>query len=260
MNRVSTDVNSMQIETINNSKKEILVETGIIIRTKNEEKWVGECLRKIFAQTYRNFEVIVVDSGSTDKTLDIVKKFPVKLIQIKPEDFSYPYALNLGCKNSIAEKYFVFLSAHSIVISDTWLADGINDFESDNVAGVYGNVVALPNATIWEKILFNMIWQNKKKIAVKESKMGVLGFTNAIIRRDLWERKNLNEEYGKGGEDKEWANYWLEKGYQIICDPKIIVYHSHSLGLIGLFKQYQHWKDTATPGPYKQLNYRKNEK
>ncbi|HBR79898.1 MAG TPA: hypothetical protein DEA46_05715 [Candidatus Moranbacteria bacterium] len=214
--------------------------------------------RKFLRRLIEDFEVIVVDSGSTDKTLGIAEKFPVKIIKIKPEEFSYPYALNLGCKNSVAEKYFVFLSAHSIVTSSTWLEDGINDFENDNVAGVYGNVVALPDATIWEKILFNIIWQKKEKVLIKKSKMGVLGFTNAIIRRDLWEKRNLNEEYGKGGEDGEWAKYWLEKGYKIVCDPKVSVCHSHGLGFWGLVRQWIHWRDTATPGPYKQLKYRKN--
>jgi len=242
-----------------NNSKEIVVETGIIIRTKNEEKWIKECLERIFSQTYKNFEVIVVDSGSTDKTLDIVKTFPVKLIQIKQKDFSYPYALNLGCRNSIAEKYFVFLSAHSLAISNTWLQDGINSFEDKNVAGVYGNVIALPDATIWEKIIFNRLWHGRKK-KIQKIRMGILGFTNAIIRRDLWERRNINEEYGKGGEDGEWAKYWFKEGYDIICDPKVSVYHSHNLGIIGLWKQYQHWKDTATPGRFKQLEYRKNKK
>jgi len=48
-------------------------ETAIIIRTKNEEKWVGECLRRLRRQTYRNFEIVAVDSGSMDRTLEIVK-------------------------------------------------------------------------------------------------------------------------------------------------------------------------------------------
>ena len=64
--------------------------TSIILRTKNEEKWVGECLKRLSEQTYRDFEIIAVDSGSTDRTLEIVKNFDVKLFQIRPEEFSYP--------------------------------------------------------------------------------------------------------------------------------------------------------------------------
>jgi rhamnosyltransferase len=233
------------------------METSIIIRTKNEEKWISTVLEKLYRQTYNDFEIIVVDSGSIDRTLEIVSKYPVNLFQIKPEEFSYPYALNFGCRNAKAEKYFVFLSAHSLPISETWLQDGIDNFENETIAGVYCNVTALPDATIWEKLIFNNFWHKKEKIIVGSARMGVLGFTNAIIRRSLWEQRSLNEEYGKGGEDGEWAGYWMNKGYGIICDPRFAVYHSHGLGLIGLARQWYHWWDTATPGPYKKLNYRK---
>ena len=74
--------------------KKLLV--SFVIRTKNEEKLIGKVLKSLWDQTYKNFEVIIVDSGSTDKTLEIVKKFPVKLIEIKPKEYNPSYALNLG--------------------------------------------------------------------------------------------------------------------------------------------------------------------
>ena len=55
---------------------------SIIIRTKNEERWIEQCLKKIFDQDYNNFEVILVDNNSKDKTLKKAKKFPVKIIKI----------------------------------------------------------------------------------------------------------------------------------------------------------------------------------
>ena len=44
-----------------------MVETSIIIRTKNEERWINSCLKAIFSQTYKDFEIIIVDNDSTDK-------------------------------------------------------------------------------------------------------------------------------------------------------------------------------------------------
>ena len=58
-------------------------------------------------------QVVIVDSGSTDGTQAIVKGFPITLIQIKPEDFTYGYALNLGVANVDAE-IVATLSAHSL--------------------------------------------------------------------------------------------------------------------------------------------------
>lgn len=62
-------------------------EISIIIRTYNEEMYLGKCLEKIFNQTYKNFEVIIVDSESTDNTQKIASKFPVKLVEMKKKNF-----------------------------------------------------------------------------------------------------------------------------------------------------------------------------
>lgn len=76
------------------------VETSIIIRTFNEGRHLGRLLDSILAQEYCNREIIVVDSGSTDDTLAIAARYPVKIITIRKEDFSFGYSLNVGCKNA----------------------------------------------------------------------------------------------------------------------------------------------------------------
>lgn len=238
------------------------MKTSIIIRTKNEEKWLGHCLKRIFSQTNNDFEVIIVDSGSTDKTLEIANSFTTHIIKIRPEDFSYPYALNIGCQEAKATNFLVFLSAHSLPISNTWLEDGLKNFSDEKVAGVYGPVVALPTGSIWEKIIFNLlktkieIFFNKKKI-IRSSSLGVLGFTNAVIRKNLWDKRKFNEDYGLGGEDGEWASHWFSLGFIAIKDPKFAVYHSHSLGLRDLIKQRKYWISISKPQPFKKLDFRK---
>ncbi len=237
------------------------METSIIIRTKNEGKWIGEVLKRLTNQTYQNFEIIIIDSGSTDNTLEIIKQFPVRLFQIKPENFSYPYALNFGCEKASATKYFVFLSGHSLPLTKTWLADGLKNFSNDMVLGVYAGMQALPDGTVWEKLYYNgigiklSVLLNLKKI-ITQAGMGVMGFTHAIIRRDLWEKHHIDENYGLGGEDNAWAKYWLEKGYVVIKDPKFSIAHSHHLGINGLIKQYRHWQSLAKPQPFRELEFR----
>jgi rhamnosyltransferase len=219
-------------------------ETSVIIRTKNEERWIGECLRRLARQTYRYFEMVAVDSGSTDRTLEIVGQSDARLFRIPPEDFLYPYALNYGCERARATKYLVMLSAHSLPVSDTWLADGIAGFADDRVMGVYGCIIALPDGSIWEKIRWNR-WtaglRSGKSAVIEKDGMGVLGFTNAIIRKELWEAHRFDEAYGAGGEDGAWARYWFARGYVAVRSAKFSVYHSHGLGLRALRKQWRYW-------------------
>jgi len=240
-------------------------ETSVIIRTKNEEKWIEENLSRLSEQTYKDFEIIIIDSGSTDKTLQIIDclrdKLDIQILKIKPEEFSYPFALNLGISWSTATKYIAILSGHSLPSSDTWIADGISNFTDEKIAGVYGFVWALPDGSIWEKLIFNKYicrLRNifSKQLVIGRSAMGVMGFTNAIIRKDLWEKRKFNEAYGLGGEDQEWAAYWLSKGYCAIRDIRFSVYHSHGLGLKGLRRQFQYWKLLERPQPFKFPEFR----
>lgn len=240
-------------------------ETSIIIRTKNEEKFIGEVLKRLSNQTYKDFEVIIVDSGSIDKTLEIAGEFEfVKIFKIQPEEFSYPFALNYGCARASAQKYFIFISGHSLPLSKTWLQDGLKNFTNDKIMGVYGFVWAIPGSgsSIWEKYIFNKYTCKirnlfKKRIVVENGGMGVIGNTNAIIKKDLWEKYHFNEEYGMGGEDGEWANYWFEKGYKAVRDIKFSVYHSHKLNFKQLKQQWEHWVSLNKPQPFVFQKYRK---
>ncbi|NUO02551.1 MAG: glycosyltransferase, partial [Saprospiraceae bacterium] len=71
-----------------------MASVSIIIRCLNEEKHIGRLLSGILEQTIKDVEIIVVDSGSQDATLSIASRYQDQIIQIRPQDFSFGYALN----------------------------------------------------------------------------------------------------------------------------------------------------------------------
>src|SRR5438128_5430651 len=123
---------------------------SVVIRAKNEARFIGETLAAIFDPAALGpRQVVVVDSGSSDGTQTIVQRFPTTLIQIRPADFTYGYALNLGVAN-IDSEIVATLSAHSLPTAADWLRALIEPFSRPLVAGVYGRQLPRANATILE--------------------------------------------------------------------------------------------------------------
>ena len=88
-------------------------EASIIILTRNAGYNFKNTLDKIFSQKYKNFEVIIIDSASTDNTLDIAKQYSVKIKKIKAEDFGHGKTRNLGAKLATG-KYVIYITHDAI--------------------------------------------------------------------------------------------------------------------------------------------------
>lgn len=209
---------------------------SIVIRTKNEEKWLKEVLRKLSQQTFQDYETIIVDSGSIDNTLEIIKEFPVKLIKIKPEEFNYSFALNLGISQSRGE-FIVIISGHSIPISNHWLANGLSHFINPKIAGVtgygYGENNFLGNLTggyYLEKI--------KQVLKIKDDFF--FSNTNSLLRKSLWKKYPFDESLPEC-EDYDWASEMKARDFKIIIDHQFDVFHLHPLTVSGWFKRQKKW-------------------
>jgi rhamnosyltransferase len=168
--------------------------------------------------------VVVVDSGSTDGTQDIVRGFPTSLIQIAPEDFTYGYALNLGVAN-VDSEIVATLSAHSLPANADWLRQLIQPFTRPRVAGVYGRQLPRPNATIFELIGMRLtgVLSDSPRLLERQP---LFSNANGAFRRSLWLEHPFDERIG-GAEDIAWVRTMQERGYVIAYEPTGAVYHSH---------------------------------
>src|SRR5687767_7757499 len=110
---------------------------SIIIRCYNEERHIGRLLDGVLCQTVQDVEIIAVDSGSTDGTLSILSQYPVTVLNIRPEDFSFGRSLNMGCQAASGE-FIIAASAHVYPVSKHWLESLLAPFADSRVALVYG--------------------------------------------------------------------------------------------------------------------------
>ena len=215
---------------------------SIVIRAKNEAHDIADTLSRLSQQIdVGDFEVIVIDSGSTDGTLDIVRGFPVRLIEIPPESFSYGRALNLGVQAASGE-VVVSLSAHSLPADERWLAHLLVPFRDPTVAGVYGRHLPRPSATIFE--LFGM-WLSGVMSEEPRRQERDMMFSNAngAFRRDLALQHPFDERI-PGAEDLAWADWMQRQGWAIYYEPRAAVYHSHGESLPRLL--HRMFKDQPT--------------
>lgn len=222
--------------------KGIDVSVSIIIPTKNGATYLAKTLEMIFLQHYpRPFEVIVIDSGSVDRTLEIVKRYPVRLVEIRPKDFGHGKTRNLGSKLA-AGKYIVFISQDAIPATKRWLLNLVRNLERPEVAGIYGRQIPKEDANPIERSFLNIRYPPYKMVgSIKQGQIDIttIFFSNAnsAIKKDILQRYPLLENLIMS-EDQEWAKRVLLNGYGIIYDPEAAVYHSHNYNLITLFKRY----------------------
>ena len=195
---------------------------SIIIRTKNEERWLSACLRNVFKQTYKNIEVIIVDNQSTDHTIAKAKQFPVNIITI--EKYFPGKAINEGIRASTGE-YLVCLSGHCVPVSDRWLETLVSDLDQENIAGVYGRQEPLAfTSDLDKRDLISLFGLDKKK-QIKDS---FFHNANSAFRRDIWEKYPFNEEV-TNIEDRVWGEEVIKNGLNIVYEPEASVYHWHGI-------------------------------
>jgi len=197
---------------------------SIIIRTKNEERWISACLKSIISQTYKNYEIIIVDNESRDQTLKKAKQFKIKKICII-KNFLPGKALNLGIKNSKG-KYIVCLSAHCIPTNNSWLENLVDAIqENKKYAGVYGRQEPMSFSSSSDKRDLHIVFGLDRKIQKIDS---FFHNANSIIRRDLWNKYKFDNKT-TNIEDRLWAQKLLNKDFQILYEPKASVYHFHGI-------------------------------
>jgi len=214
-------------------------EVSFVIRTKNEGKFIGKVLNLLQRQTYKDFEIIIVDSGSTDRTLEIIKKFKIKLIKIKQNDFTYGYAINIGIKNALG-KYICIISGHSLPISDTWLADGVDVMQDKNIAGISGYwtdfILGYYSRFLGRLVFMLPYFKFRTDYDV------YLTNTNSLIKKEFWEKYHFDEKL-EGSEDYDWAKEMTSKGYNILKYRPFSVFHSHFMvGKPGYFASLPMWR------------------
>ena len=221
-----------------------LLNASVIVLTKNGEETIGKCLEGVFSQkSEHQFEVIIIDSGSTDATLDIVSGYDVRLIRIKPENFHNAKTRNHGARISRGE-YLIFITQDAWPTNAHWMDSLLSNFTTNQIAGVFGKQIPLPVANSIIQRQLSIYYGNTRRINKKCNRMTfqttfLFSNVNSAIRKKIWQIHPFDEDRVYA-EDLEWATGLILNGYQTIYDPSAAVYHSHNNTLRIVLKRSYH--------------------
>jgi rhamnosyltransferase len=220
-----------------------MMKTSILLLTKNGGRDLELLASALYGQKgVEPFEVVVIDSGSTDETLELLRRFPVRLEKIPPETFDHSRTRNLAA--GLAEgEILIFLSQDAIPASENWLQTMISNFDDPAVGAVYGRQLPKPGSSMEREDALATLYGEHKIVKDPNHRNG-LGYrfyhfsdANAAIRRSVWEQVRFPENL-RVFEDLGIAKRILDAGWKIVYEPNSSVFHSHRHTTVGLLKRY----------------------
>jgi cellulose synthase/poly-beta-1,6-N-acetylglucosamine synthase-like glycosyltransferase len=219
------------LESEETEEKIALPNVSIIVATHNSESTVDECLRSILELDYpkQSLEVIVIDGGSNDLTVERVKAHPVKLISHHlnaPE--SYNYVLKT-VKNEIVG----FIDSDAKV-ERQWLKELIKHLDDPKVAGVGGNIETWNKNDLIPLCVGYELTYRYRRLPREVIKVATMNF---IVRKKVIDdvggfNESLPTQY-----DTDLGARIVRSGYKLIFDSNATCYHFHRATLSAFFKQ-----------------------
>ncbi len=214
---------------------------SIIIPVYNSSKTLKKCLRSIYGYNKKNgYEVIVVDDGSNDNSLDIAKKFKCRIFKQKHAGQST--ARNLGAKKA---KYgILFFVDSDVILKPNALKEMQNSFKNKKnnvICGSYSK--ESPNKGIWPSITALFLHYNYKRKEIE--KLENFGAECGAIRKKIFfELRGFDEKLNKNAAENEDFGYRISKKYKITFTQKVQFLHHFPNFLLSVKKNFHrtyHW-------------------
>lgn len=206
---------------------------SIVIRAFNEEKHIGRLLSGIAQQTVKDVQVILVDSGSSDRTSAIAAEYGAQIVNISPQEFTFGRSLNTGIRQAQADLILI-ASAHVYPVYPDWIERMLKPFSDEKIALVYGKQRGIPSSQFSEQQIFNNWYPDESQ---PQQDHPFCNNANAAVRKTLWQ-EHIYDENLPGLEDLEWAQWAFDQGYKIAYDAEAEIIHVHSESWKGVHKRY----------------------
>jgi len=201
---------------------------AIIMRSKNEIPHIRATLEMLQKQTYRDYELFAVDSGSTDGSIEVLRQHcgPGHFTEIPAEDYQPGRVLNTAIAQ-INHPALVLLNADAIPQSEDWLEKLIAPILNQTADATFSRQIARPEAR------FVVAYDYQRAYDPESIEPGFFSAVACAFKRELWERHKFSDQ--GYAEDVIWATFCNTFGAHIQLVPESEVEHSHDYSLTSLF-------------------------
>lgn len=198
---------------------------SVIMRSKNSDWVIAQALAGLFSQTFKDFELIVVDSGSTDRTLEIIKNYPCRLIQIEAKSYYPGSVLNMAMEEAKSD-LIVFQNSDGVPLSPHTLQRLVDAFDDPSVDAALTRQIPRPEAHGWVKRDYALSFPD----AESTPEWIRLSLPMAAMRKAAWEKHHFYTD-AWASEDTEWGEWAVNNGLRIKYVKDAIIMHSHNYTL-----------------------------
>ena len=201
----------------------------LVMRTKNAAWVVGQALSALFSQERRDFELLVVDSGSTDATLDIVGRYPCRLVKIQAQEYFPGLVLNMAIREARGD-LIVFQNSDTVPLTPTALDQLVSPIERGEADATFARQLPRPEAHTWVRRDYAAAFPEHGEAPPWMA----YSLPFAAMTRAAWQKHAFYED-AWGSEDTEWG-YWARRnGLRVRYVPEALVMHSHNYTLRQLY-------------------------
>lgn len=202
---------------------------SVIMRSKNSESTIAQALSALFSQDFADFDLLVVDSGSTDRTCEIVSKYPCTLVRIEARAYFPGAVLNSAIAQTHGE-IIVFVNSDAVPLVPQTLSRLVAAFDDAKVQAAFARQLPRPDADTWVRRDYASSFPD----ADHTPPWIKLSLPMAAMRRSIWEQRPFYTD-AWASEDTEWGHWALTHGHAIKYVPDALVMHSHNYTLRQLY-------------------------